>query len=242
MARSAYIDPRSFARADALIRATLGDNALRVLLTDQREAIAYDLKYGVGTYDPVIPYMRRKVDALIGTQRLKDFDGDKPTLVRRKMPFATRVIFSQDEEQEIDLRRELILLRAMLMAASSNNVLFRYRTTFKFWIGGQVMNFLPPNGDFAIGGVVNTHSYAPKVECQKWFRPYRLVWRIVNRVDRKRRMDVRIRNLQGITEVSKGRPWPSPVIELGYLNSMRGKTGNLLGRQRCNGQTVFPIG
>jgi hypothetical protein len=158
------------------------------------------------------------------------------------MTFGGQVIFSSEGLEQIDLRRELINLKNMLKMASGHGILGRYRTTFKFWVGGQVMDTLPLDGDFAIGGIVNTHSYAPKVECPNWPRPYRIVWRLVNRIAYKRRMDVRIRNLQGITEVNKGRPWPSPIIELGYLNTMRGKTGNFLGRQRCNRQQgIFRI-
>lgn len=242
MARPVYLDPRSFAKADALLKATLGDNALKALLKDQRECIAYDLKEGVGIYDPVIPYMRRKVTAVINTSTYKNFTGDKPTAVFTKMNFGGQVIFSSEEEVPVNLRNELIRLKAILESASTHGILYRYKSTFAFWVGGKVVSVLPPEGNFSIGGVVNTHSYAPKVECNLWPRPYRFVWRIINSVKYKRRMDVRIRNLQDITEVNDGHTWPSPIIELGYLNTMRGKVGNFLGRQRCKrNQGVFPI-
>lgn len=241
MARVSYISPLQFEKADALATALMGGNALKVLLSDQRAAIATDLRKGVGNYSPVIPYMPRKVTAYIDTQRIENFTGDKAKAVLTSMNFGGQVIFDAGKNEQINLRQELIRLKAMLEAASGHSILKRYKTTFAFWVGGKVMSSLPPEGEFAIGGVVNTHSYAPKVECRNWPRAYRKVWLAVNRIAYKRRMDIRIRNLQGITEENEGRPWPSPVIELGYLNTMKGKTGNFLGRQRCNKQSIFPI-
>ena len=243
MARYAYLNPAQFTRSNALVRATLGGDALTVLLRDQRGAISLDLREGVGDYTPVIPYMRKSVLAIINTTRIENFTGDKARAVETRMNFGGQVIYSSEVEAELDLRRELQLVKHMLEAVSTHGVLHRYRRSFKYWVGGRVMDQLPPNGEFAIGGIVNTHSYAPKVECRLWFRIFRQVWSSVRAVRNSRRMDVRIRNLQGVTEVNQGRAWPSPVIEIGYLNSMNGKTGNFLGRQRCRrNQKIFDIG
>lgn len=238
MANRRVMSRTAWAQGDVLMREYFGGNVKQVLLNDQREAIGNDLK--VEKY-----HMPRRVNAKVGTITYKNFTKDKERTARKQMPFSSLLIFSSDSV-DVDIKAFARYIYSLLMAATSPwpELGVRYRSTFVYVIGGKKYRTLPTGDDYSIIGISNTHSYSPKIECTNWPRPFRTVWRQINRVANTRRMDLRIRNLQGFTEENEGRAWPAPVIEVGYANTMRtgGRgVGNALGRQRCKKQRLFPV-
>ena len=214
----------------ALMTKHFGQNPLRQLWQDQVIALEEDLN-GEERNMPDV------VDARVGSGTFKDYKGDKSQLLKKRMRFAERAVFSSEGLQDIDLVALARELYADLWAATP--VLTGYLRQHLFYVvGSDVLRVVRPGIDASIIGVINIAPYAAKHDMPGWSRPFHRVLRKWMQRARRENFDVRYRFLQGesvpqrLRREGRTAQYASPVIEIGYLNSMRGRTGNQQIRQR----------
>jgi hypothetical protein len=240
----AYLRPESFRSGDALFRALTGQNALNYLLNLQRDMVAWEIQQT----EPDLP---TPMDALVGGQTIKDFQGDKSELARARMPFATTLRFVAPDARgaDIDFVKEARMIMIEVRGRFSirpgkrpNDPQMPYHKAFRFMVGGSAYIQPPPNESFTIIGITNIANHASTLENPTWPQPFRKCFtQFVRRRAKAMGYEARFRYLGGSSEgyTHRGiRPDPNrkqsyprwinyavPIIEIGPLGSMGGKTG-----------------
>jgi len=165
-------------------------------------------------------------DVKVGTSFRSDYKGD-PLSLLKKTPWAGITIFERaGAGAQVDLREELrIIYRMLLAAASPFQRSGKYAQSFRFQVGGNLSRSVPFT-DFNIAGITNVAAYASSLEGSRTRNIFRRVFTKVQARARKLGYDARYTFLLGVAEGSKSvSSYPAPVIQIGYLNTMRGKTG-----------------
>ena len=183
---------------------------------------------------------RKPITARVGLQHLKNFDGSIPRLLQKMELGEQAILTPASDSQTIDLRKIAVDIRKALFLASP----FRtghYRSSFRFVVGNTMTRTIPTEGSFSIIGVTNFAAYAPTLENPTWHRPFNRVWPRVRKQALIEGFDARITYLGHASEdqpTSRGVVrYAAPVIQIGYLNTMRGQTGRRPARHRRNRRT-----
>jgi len=182
----------------------------------------------------------KPVTVRVGLTHIKNFDGSIPRLLQKMELGEQAILTPASDSQTIDLRKIAVDIRKALFLASP----FRtghYRNSFRFVVGNTVSRTVPTEGSFSIIGVTNIAAYAPTLENPTWHRVFNTVWRRVIKQARAEGFDARITYLGHASEeqsTSRGVVrYAAPVIQIGYLNTMRGQTGRRPARHRRNRRT-----
>ena len=244
MARKVYIQDRDlFAGGNRAALAVIGASSefrsVRALMDHDRledvdRVTARDEAYGN------IP---KVVDGRVGLRNVKGYKGSKRKLLR-EMPWASIAVLTPvGGFARADLTGELRWLMQALIAASSPFASSgHYRSSFRYVVGASAQRGIPRGNQWTIAGVTNVAAYASALENMRSKQVFRRVFSKLQTRSRKKNYDVRLTYLLNTTEISgKGISYPAPVIQIGQLNSMRGRTG-LQFRKRPVGRTWIPKG
>jgi hypothetical protein len=179
------------------------------------------------------------VDGRVGMQNVNDYRGSKRALLAR-MPWASVAVLTPvGGFQRTDLTGELRwIMQALIAAASPFGRSGRYRSSFRYVVGGAPQRGIPRGDKWTLAGVTNIAPYASALENMRERKIFRRVFTKVRSRARAKNYDARMFYLIGVSE---GRKYPAPYIQIGQLNSMRGKVG-LQFRQRPVGQHWNPSG
>lgn len=171
------------------------------------------------------------VDAIAGSKRYQRYSGPKPRLANDMGLDEKILIVPVGAFGSLDLAAIARSLLGVLVAATP--VLSGHlRGSYRFTIGDQVLDSLPADARFSIVGVINIAAYASVNENPGWTQPYRRAWTWIARKAREDGFDARFRYRletgEQVTTRQRGTfSYPAPIIEIGYLNTMRGRTGRL---------------
>jgi len=193
----------------------------------------------VTTLDEVRGQIPEIVDGRVGLNNIKDYEGSKARLLE-KMPWASvAVLTPAGQFARPDLTEELRwLYQALVTASSPFASTGNYRASFRYVVGRTVSRGLPKGdeGQWTVAGVTNIAAYASALENMRSRNVFRRTFSKVQTRARSKNYDVRMDYLNEVSELgTKGFSYPSPVIWIGQLNSMRGRTG-LQFRKRPQGR------
>lgn len=194
---------------------------------DRYAMLADDLKSDIVAMSRLDePRLPKSVDGQVNGTVFRDYKGSKTALLAQTRLGKTSVLTPRGGFVEVDLRLEVRKLYAQLIA-NSPILSGEYRRSFKYVVDGDVVATLPPAGELYRVGVINTADYASTLENPSWPRPFNLTWRKFFK-EVKGRMDARMYYF-----TPEGGRYAAPIIEIGYLNSMR-RTGIQPARHRRN--------
>ena len=183
---------------------------------------------------------RAPLDALVGRSRLRDYKSDPVLLVASTRLGDTTVLTPAGALQDIDLVAEAQWVYNTLRLASPVRS-GRYRSSFRYTVGGKLLRSPPRGATFSVIGVTNIAPYASVLENPTWPRPFREAWKLVLKRSKQVPFDCRLTYLVGVSEQrprtggGREKPYASPVLEIGYYNSMRRTgTGILPARRKRN--------
>ena len=177
----------------------------------------------------------KPITARVGLTHIKNFDGSIPRLLR-KMEIGERAILTPGNiTQDVNLLRIILAIRKALYLASPIRT-GHYRSSFRFVVGGGMFKAVPVTDDFSIIGITNIAAYASTLENPTWHRPFNRVWPRVRKQARIEGFDARITYIGQASEETQTSEGPFtyaiPIIQIGYLNTMRGETGRRPARHR----------
>jgi hypothetical protein len=230
MARKVYIQDRDlFAAGNRSALAVIGaDPKFHSVKAFMDEDRLEDVQRVTGM-DEAYGNIPETVDGQVGLNVVKNYSGSKRTLLG-KMPWASIAVLTPvGGFQRADLTGELRwLMQTLRAAASPFTRTGNYRSSFMYVVGGTVQRGLPQGDEdqWTIAGVTNTAVYASALENMRAHNVFRRTFTKVQSRARAKNYDVRMDYLSEVSEPSpKGFSYPSPVIWIGQLNSMRGRTG-----------------
>jgi hypothetical protein len=241
MAKAVYIkdaDIRAGGNRAALAVTGAGrefKSVLGLMDHDRREDLAR-----VTAMDERYKNIPETVEGRVGTTNVRNYSGSKAKLLKDKSTWASvSVLTPVGGFQRADLTGELRwVMQTLLAAASPFASSGRYRSSFRYVVGGVPQRGIPRGDKWTLAGVTNVAAYASALENMREHKVFRRTFTKVQARARLKNYDARMFYLTGVSE---GRKYPSPMIQIGQLNSMRGKTG-LQFRQRPVGAQWNPNG
>jgi hypothetical protein len=168
---------------------------------------------------PTPPYTVR-----IGTTRLTKQTGSL-SLIFDRTKLGDTTIASAGADVRIDLTKELQWLMVHLKLRSPV-VTGNYRKSMRYVVAKSLSEILPRGSSWTVAGVTNVAVYASALENVRRLQTFRRVFTQVQSRAKAQGYDARMDYLAETAAPSnKGLRYPTPVIWIGQLNSMRGRTG-----------------
>jgi hypothetical protein len=230
MARKVYIKDRDlFAAGNRSALAVIGANPEFRSVKAFMDADRLEDVQRVTGKDEAYGNIPEVVDGRVGLRNVNSYRGSKRALLAQ-MPWASVAVLTPvGGFARVDLTGELRWLMQTLIAASSPFTRTgKYRSSFRYVVGRTVQRGLPrgDQGQWTIAGVTNIAAYASALENMRARNIFRRTFTKIQSRARNKNYDVRMDYMSETSELgSKGFAYPSPVIWIGQLNSMRGRTG-----------------